>query len=121
MGLGALAMFVVALAAASFWLGRRRALALSGGRAVTLQSLPGYYGWYAALWSGLPGLALLVACLAVSGEPEGRLTLVALFGLALALAAGGAIYSLSAIRPGFAARARVERAASIGLMRPSPR
>ena len=116
MGLGALAMFVVALAAASFWLGRRRALAVGGGRAATLQSLPGYYGWYAALWSGLPGLALLIASLAISGKPQGSLTLAALFGLALALAVGGAIYSLSAIEPGFAARARVERVARIGLM-----
>ena len=115
MGLGALAMFVVALAAASFWLGRRRALALSGGRAAALQSLPGYYGWYAALWSGLPGLALWIACLAISGPPQGK-TLAALFGAAFALAVAGGGYSLSAIRPGFAARARVERAARFGLM-----
>jgi phosphate transport system permease protein len=116
MGLGALAMFVVALAAASFWLGRRRALALGGGRAAALQSLPGYYGWYAALWSGLPGLALWIACLAFAGEPQRDLTLAALFGATLALALAGASYSLSAIQPGFAARARVERAARFGLM-----
>src|SRR5262245_65545329 len=108
MGLTALAMFVVALAAASFWLGRRRALALGGGRAAALQSLPGYYGWYAALWSGLPGLALLIACLAFAGEPPRNPTLAAWFGLALALAIGGAAFARSALKPGFAARARAE-------------
>jgi phosphate transport system permease protein len=49
---------VVLLAGASFALGRRRALAAAGGRPADLHSLPGYYGWYAALWCGLPGLAV---------------------------------------------------------------
>ena len=49
---------VVALAGASFALGRRRALAAAGGSPAGLHSLPGYYGWYAALWCGLPGLAV---------------------------------------------------------------
>jgi phosphate transport system permease protein len=38
------------------------------------------------------------------------------FGLAFALGLAGAAFSLRAIQPGFAARARVERAAGIGLM-----
>ena len=38
------------------------------------------------------------------------------FGLALALGLAGAAYSLRAIAPGFAARAKVERAVGIGLM-----
>ncbi len=170
MGLPALAMFVVALAAASFWLGRRRALAAAGGRASALQSLPGYYGWYAALWSGVPGLLVLLAWMLFFGGALEDLTLASLpegtsargsaevelllhdarnaaageasmraddpvvialaerwnslreaglrlaFGLAFALGLAGAAFSLSAIRPGFAARAKVERAAGIGLM-----
>src|SRR5512147_1911520 len=75
MGPSALALFALALAAASFWLGRRRALAAAGGRAATLQSLPGYYGWYAALWSGLPALIVLLGWLALSGGALNRLTL----------------------------------------------
>jgi len=46
--------------ALAFWLARRRALVAVGGRAVDLHSLPGYYGWYAALWCGLPGLVVSV-------------------------------------------------------------
>ena len=78
MSLSALAMFVVALAAASFWLGRRRALAAAGGRASALQSLPGYYGWYAALWSGVPGLVVLLAWLLFFGGALESLTLASL-------------------------------------------
>ena len=46
--------------ALGFWLARRRALATVGGRAVELHSLPGYYGWYAALWCGIPGLVVSI-------------------------------------------------------------
>jgi phosphate transport system permease protein len=44
------------------WLsGRARAAALSGGpaRPARLHSLPGYHGWYVALWAVLPALLLL--------------------------------------------------------------
>jgi phosphate transport system permease protein len=51
---------VAALALACFWLGRQRALAAAGGRIAELRSLPGYYGWYAALLCALPGLAIAV-------------------------------------------------------------
>jgi len=53
------------LAAASFWLARRSALAASSG-AVRLHSLPGHYGWYAALWTAIPGLLVTCAWLAVA-------------------------------------------------------
>jgi phosphate transport system permease protein len=45
----------------AFWLGRRKALASVGGsRSIrNLHSLPGYYGYYAAIWCGLPGLVLI--------------------------------------------------------------
>ena len=56
---------VAALALACFWLGRRRALVAVGGRASELHSLPGYYGWYAALLCALPGL--LIAALWIVG------------------------------------------------------
>jgi phosphate transport system permease protein len=170
MDLTALAALVIALAAASFWLARRRVLAAAGGRAAALQSLPGYYGWYAALWSGVPGLAVLLVWLLFFGGALERLTLESLppagtgrsaaevellfhdarnaalglvslraddpdvialaerftslresglrlaFGLVLALGGAGAAYALRRVGPGFAARAKVERALGIGLM-----
>jgi phosphate transport system permease protein len=114
MNLPALALLVAALAAACFWLGRRRALAAAGGRASALQSLPGYYGWYAALWSGLPGLALLLAWRVCFGAAVDQRALA--FGLVLALGLGGAAISLRAIAPGFGARARVERVVRMALL-----
>jgi phosphate transport system permease protein len=50
---------VVALA---YHLGRRRAVTAVGGptRINSLHSLPGYYGFYTALWAGLPALLVLV-------------------------------------------------------------
>jgi len=46
--------------ALAFWLARRRALVVVEGRAAELNSLPGYYGWYAALWCGVPGLIVSI-------------------------------------------------------------
>jgi phosphate transport system permease protein len=50
---------VAFLAAAAYLLGQRRALAAGGARA--MHSLPAYYGSYAALWAGVPGLLLVLA------------------------------------------------------------
>jgi phosphate transport system permease protein len=55
---------VGALGAGSFWLARRSAsLASAGAR---LHSLPGHYGWYAALWTALPGLAVVLLWVALA-------------------------------------------------------
>jgi phosphate transport system permease protein len=78
MGIAGVALGVVALATAAFWLGRRRALAGAGEQAGALHSLPGYYGWYAALWSGLPGLLVLLVWLLFFGATVDRLTLASL-------------------------------------------
>jgi len=47
-----------ALAAGGFALARSRALAVADAGA-RLHSLPVYYGWYGALWSALPGIAVI--------------------------------------------------------------
>jgi len=60
MNLGWILLVLALLAGSSFVLGRRRALASAGGKLQALHSLPGYYGWYAALWCGLPGLCVVV-------------------------------------------------------------
>jgi phosphate transport system permease protein len=62
-----LLLVLVILAAISFVLGRRRSVGLVGGRAKELHSLPGYYGYYAALWCAVP--AIVVAALWVVVEP----------------------------------------------------
>jgi phosphate transport system permease protein len=86
---GTLALVLIALSVASFWFGRSRALAAAGGprRSVRLHSLPGYYGYYAAIWCLLPALGLMllwiliephvVAALVVKGLPEAQQSLSA--------------------------------------------
>ncbi len=58
------------MAIAAFYFGRGRSLSLVGGpgHGPALHSLPGYYGYYVAIWVALPALALLLAWLAV--EPR---------------------------------------------------
>jgi phosphate transport system permease protein len=69
---------VLLLAAGSFLLGRQRALVSARGAAASLHSLPGYYGWYAALWAGVPGLAVVVLWLVASSWALDRMTLAGL-------------------------------------------
>lgn len=69
------------MAIAAFYFGRGRSLALVGGpgHGSALHSLPGYYGYYVAIWAALPALGLLllwvlleprvVVALIVSGLP----------------------------------------------------
>jgi len=105
---------VLALAAGSFQIGRRRALARAGGDASALHSLPGYYGWYAALWGGLPGLLALGAWVALAPEAPAGAGLAAL-GLVAAVSAAGALRALRAIEPAFGARVSVERTTRFAL------
>jgi phosphate transport system permease protein len=60
-----LILLVCAMSVAAFYLGRGRSLASAGGvsRASTLHSLPGYYGYFTAMWCLLPALAVLLAWL----------------------------------------------------------
>jgi phosphate transport system permease protein len=50
------------MSVAAFYLGRGRSLATAGGvsRASRLHSLPGYYGYFTAMWCLLPALAVLL-------------------------------------------------------------
>ena len=58
-------IIVLALAAAGYVLGRSRAMASAGGDTRNLHSLPGYYGYNAALSVLVPALGLLVVWLIV--------------------------------------------------------
>ena len=57
-----LILLLAAMASAAFILGRSRSVAVVGGRnqIKSLHSLPGYYGYYTALWSLLPALLLIL-------------------------------------------------------------
>ena len=70
------------MAVAAFYFGRGRSLSLVGGpgHGMALHSLPGYYGYYVAIWVALPAIALLllwmlieprlIIAMVVSGLPE---------------------------------------------------
>ncbi|MFZ1325408.1 MAG: phosphate ABC transporter permease subunit PstC [Candidatus Contendobacter sp.] len=66
------------LSVGAYTLGRQRALAVAGGQVRNLHSLPSFYGFYTALWCGLP--ALLVLALWAMAQP-GILVHWALAGL----------------------------------------
>ncbi|MGH8602390.1 MAG: phosphate ABC transporter permease subunit PstC [Gammaproteobacteria bacterium] len=51
---------LLVLASISYLAGRRRSLTTAGGKIRLLHSLPGYYGFYAAIWCGVPALLLVV-------------------------------------------------------------
>ncbi len=94
---------LLALAALAFWLGQRRALAVSsaGGR---LRARPIYYGHYVALWSLLPALVAGIAAAALA--PSARPLAAA---VALASGAAAAWFARGRISPELNARVPVER------------
>lgn len=56
-----LLLVLLGVMALAYHFGYKRAVSVAGGvdRIKTLHSLPSYYGFYAALWAGLPSLLLL--------------------------------------------------------------
>ena len=71
-----LVLLLGALAAAAFYLGRGRSLAVAGGPGygTRLHSLPGYYGYFTAIWCILPALAVVLLWLVL--EPRVIVALV---------------------------------------------
>ena len=82
-----LMLILIAMAATAFYFGRERSLVLAPGpkKTLSLHSLPGYYGYYTAIWAFLPALALLllwimiepkvVVALVVKGLPDAQRSL----------------------------------------------
>ncbi len=70
MQLSTLLLILTAMAIAAFMLGRRQSIAVAGGYGAIrkLHSLPKYYGYYVAIWCGIPGLLLVGLWLSIS-EP----------------------------------------------------
>ena len=70
---------ILLLTVVGYWVGRRRALALEQNRVTgRLHSLPQYYGYYVALWCGLPAVALLLIWLLAQSAVVDRLLLAGL-------------------------------------------
>jgi phosphate transport system permease protein len=65
-----LTLLILAMALMSFYMGRERSLAVAGGprKILKLHSLPGYYGYYVAIWTLLPALALMLVW--IMAEPQ---------------------------------------------------
>ena len=61
---------LVLFSAAAYAAGRRKALGAAGGTALTLHSLPGYYGAYFALWVAAPAALLLILVTVLGGRIE---------------------------------------------------
>lgn len=59
-------IILAVLSAFGFLLGRRRSVVVANGKPKDLHSLPAYYGYYTAMWCGIP--ALIVWCLWLSFE-----------------------------------------------------
>jgi phosphate transport system permease protein len=71
-----LALRLIAMAVAAFYFGRERSLAVVEGprKLQSLHSLPGYYGYFTAIWALLPALGLMLLWLAI--EPRVIVSLV---------------------------------------------
>ena len=79
-----LLLLLTGMAVTAFYLGRRRSVQVAGGpgQVSSLHSLPGYYGYYTAVWCLLPALALIlgwvllegrvIVAMIVSGLPEAQ-------------------------------------------------
>lgn len=63
-----LAFVLLILTAVGFYMGRAKAMKSVSGQASKLHSLPGYYGYFVAIWCGVPAFALVALWLAI--EPQ---------------------------------------------------
>ena len=112
---------LAALVLLAFGLGRTRARALAASSGSRLSSLPGHYGFYVALWTGLPVAALGLLWLglgsALSGaddEPASELGM-AMLGASLAMGCALLARARAHVAPELPAREIVERALKMAL------
>jgi phosphate transport system permease protein len=97
---------LLALGAAAFWMGRRRALRLAAAGPARLHSRPVYHGHFVALACTLPAFAVLLLGALLPGPPPLPVVLAS-FGFA----AAGLVLALRRVAPAFRARPLVERVA----------
>ncbi len=60
MSIAVLFLSLVLISIAAYWLGRRYSIQQADGDRRKLHSMPRYYGYYVALWTGLPAIMLLL-------------------------------------------------------------
>ena len=73
--------FLFAIVVTSYFFSRKRALAYKTkikGKETTLHSLPKYYGYYAAMWAGIPALILLLVWISFEGTVIDRVLIKAI-------------------------------------------
>jgi phosphate transport system permease protein len=98
-------LLIIGTITALFFQGKRRAVALvKTGTAPRLNSLPGYYGYCAALWGAVPLFALFILCLSL--EPQNYLLPL---GGTLLIAGGVYVVQRKLFTADFRARSHVER------------
>ncbi|MFN3920726.1 MAG: phosphate ABC transporter permease family protein, partial [Methylohalobius sp.] len=78
MQVSTLILMLLGLTACAYYLGLRRAIAVSGGPVRRLHSLPHYYGYYVALWCSLPAFCILGLWLALDDRIITQLVTAAL-------------------------------------------
>ena len=78
MPLWSIALAIIVMVIAGFYVGRSRLVAVAGAQQRRPHSLPGYYGYYVALWCGLPALAVLALWLMFGGWLETSLLIASL-------------------------------------------
>ena len=104
-----LSIVTLVLSTVAFFLGRQRALVAAEGRWANLRSLPGHYGYYVAVWTGLPAFVLGAFLLyANAALLEGEDRSVAFVVLSLAVAVAGLSWSRRRVSATFPAREAVE-------------
>ena len=65
--IGYIFLAILVLIVTGFYFGRRRSIAVVGGRQKELHSRPDYHGAYVAAWVGIPSLLLVLTWLALQG------------------------------------------------------
>src|SRR3546814_17650383 len=93
-----LVLVLLALDAAGYVYGRRKALAGAGGDFRELHSLPGYYGTYVALWCILPALFVVALWLALQAGVLESLVLAGMPAGVAALSPGERTLMMSDVR-----------------------
>ncbi len=78
MQLTTLLLLIAGLVLLGYFIGRHRSLALNGGRAQGLNSLPSHYGYYVATLGLVPALAILFLWTATETSVVSRITLAEL-------------------------------------------
>jgi len=114
---------LLAVTVGAYHLGRRRAVRLAGGHPTRLRSLPGHYGYFVALWTALPALAVGIVWWLIGGDQVASAMGIAglqpsSLGLALLLSAScaGLAWAQMRVEPNFSARESVERLVHIMLL-----